>query len=239
MPDPAKRPTRGSPEWQQIEKIYAKHFYRPDMQAVRAVYAGFAAHQLTGQPVWPMLVGPPGSLKTVLLQSLRGQPDTYIIDKITDKTLISGYVPSTPGPSADCGLLSRVGSSFRLIIPDFSTILSISRENRVSVLSDFRRLYDGHIRKEFGSGSSVTSREWNGRATLITAGTSDVDRHYSVFASLGERFVLIRWPRAGIEAARKAIYQDMTVIEADLCRVVGPLFMGLKEQIGRASCRER
>ena len=50
--------------WQHVCAVFTRHFDNPDMQAVRAVYACFVAHGLTGQPVWPLLVGPPGSLKT-------------------------------------------------------------------------------------------------------------------------------------------------------------------------------
>lgn len=56
--------------WQRIEEVLDSNYFKPDLQAVRAFYAAIAAHTLTGQPVWPMLVGPPGSMKTELLMGL-------------------------------------------------------------------------------------------------------------------------------------------------------------------------
>jgi hypothetical protein len=218
--------------WQRVEKVYTDHFHNPDMQAVKAVYSSFAAHNLAGQPVWPLLVGPPGSLKTVLLMSLDGLPETHIIDTITPKTFISGYKSDSfqeEEQKKSSGLLFRIGSSGKIICPDFSTILSINRDHRASILSDLRRIYDGMLRKEFGMGQDdMAVREWRGRITFMAAGTGDVDRHYSVFASLGERFLLIRWPRAGIDAAKRAVKQDMRLVQREVAEAVHPLFDDLE-----------
>jgi len=193
------------------------------MQAVKAVYASYAAHGLTGQPVWPLLVGPPGSLKTVLLMSLDGLPETHVIDQLTPKTFISGYKPDSFKVEKPADLLFRIGSSGKIICPDFSTILAINRDHRASILSDLRRIYDGMLHKEFGTGEDM-SREWRGRITFMAAGTGDVDRHFAVFASLGERFALIRWSRAGREAAQRAIKQDTAKVQQEVSEVAHSLF---------------
>lgn len=222
---------RGVSNWNEVERVYTTNFDKPDMQAVRAVYAAFAAHPLAGQPVWPLLVGPPGSLKTVLLTSLDGLPETYIIDQLTPKTFISGYRPNDEeGEEQPSGLLFRIGDTGKIICPDFSTILAINREHRASILSDFRRIYDGCLRKEFGTGGNMKEREWRGRITFMAAGTGDVDRHYSLFSSLGERFLLIRWPRSGMEAAQRAVTQDMKVVQQQVCDAVRSLLSGLEGQ---------
>lgn len=216
------------PVWSRVESVFHRNFDHPDMEAVRRVFACFAAHDLTGQPVWPLLVGPPGSLKTVPLMSLDGLPETHIIDQLTPKTFISGYRPESFTDEKPAGLLFRIGSSGKLICPDFSTILAINRDHRSSILSDLRRIYEGMLHKEYGTGQDMKVREWRGRITFMAAGTADVDRHYSVFASLGERFVLIRWPRAGMEAAQRAVKQDMRAVQEEVSSAVYPLFDGIR-----------
>jgi len=218
-----------STPWTRVIAAFNRHFDKPDFEAVKAVYGCFAAHQLKGQPCWPLLIGPPGSLKTALLMGLDGLPGTHIIDQITPKTFISGYKPEgSDDDERPAGLLFRIGDSGKIICPDFSTILAINRDHRASILSDLRRIYDGMLHKEYGTGHDTTVREWRGRITFMAAGTGDVDRHYSVFASLGERFVLIRWPRAGFEAAQRAIKQDAAVVKQQVCDVVHLLFEGLE-----------
>ena len=72
-----------------------------------------------------------------------------------------------------------------------------------------RRIYDGHLRKEYGTDEDRKEHEWKGRITFAVATTDEVDRHYSVFQSLGERFVMIRWGRpGGVEAALRAMNQN-------------------------------
>lgn len=224
-------PPSAAGNWQSVVKVFKRHFDKPDIQAIKAVYASFAAHSLQGQPVWPLLVGPPGSLKSVLLMSLDGLPETHIIDQLTPKTFISGFVPdSACEDDQPAGLLFRIGKSGKIICPDFSTILSMNRDHRGSIFSDLRRIYDGMLRKEFGTpGGDMNSREWRGRITFLAAGTGDIDRAYSVFGSLGERFVLIRWSRAGFEAAQRAVTQDIGGVNKEVADAVRELFNGLSD----------
>jgi hypothetical protein len=81
-----------------------------------------------------------------------------------------------------------------------------------------RRIYDGELRKEFGTGSSVA---WKGRITFIAAVTEEIDRYYGFNQSLGERFIYFRWSRAGgqnhgDDAALVAMNQDRKAVEAEV-----------------------
>jgi hypothetical protein len=161
-----------------------------------------------------------------------------MIDQITPRTFISGLTPEPRFDREDgedreeeppAGLLFRIGPSGKIICADFSTILAINRDHRASILSDLRRIYDGRLRKEFGSGRSLKERQWAGRITFLAAGTGDVDRHYAVFASLGERFVLIRWPRAGMEAAQRAVKQNQPLVKREISEAAHLLFGDLAQ----------
>lgn len=220
---------RVSTNWERVESVLITHHNKPDLQAARAVYAAVAAHRLKGPPVWPMLVGAPGSMKTELLSGLNEQPNVRFVDQITPQTFISGQIRQKGDESeVPAGLLHRIGPEGILVYADFSTILGMKAEARASILADMRRIYDGELNKEFGTADSLQARSWKGRITFVVAATPDVDRYYSVFQTLGERFVMIRWPRAGgIETALTAMNQDGKQAKAELRAAVDQLLKGL------------
>ena len=209
-----------------VEEVLRTHFYRPDVQGVRAVYAAVAAHRLSGQPVWPMLVAPPGSLKTETLDALQGLPKVHFIDSVTPNTFISGQIQEGKKRGLPPSLLDRLGKSAILVYADFGTVLGMNRERRGSVLADMRRIYDGRLRKEFGTSEPVP--EWQGRITFAVAATPDVDRYHSIFQTLGERFVMIRSHRpGGVDAALQAMNQDVRRVKEELRQAVHDLFAGI------------
>ena len=211
--------------WKNVESTLKTHYHEPDLAAALAFYSCIAAHGLDGQPVWPMLVGPPGSMKTELLSGLHDEPHAHFIDQITPQTFISGYIRQNKSDDdRPSGLLHRIGKSGIVVYPDFSTVLAMKPDARASILADMRRIYDGELRKEFGTADSLKQRSWTGRITFAVGATPDVDRCYSVFQTLGERFVMIRWPRAGgIDAALAAMDQDSTTARSDLKSAVTAL----------------
>lgn len=228
--DPARQNGRES-DWDHVVSVLRKHFYEPDIEAARVLYAAVAAHALNGQPVWPMAVAPPGSMKTELIRALQDLDRVHAIDAVTSKTFLSGQIKDGRGnkkTDRKSSLLHRVGDNGIILCPDFSTVLSIKSEDRNSVLADMRRIFDGELRKEFGT--SEPAVEWKGRITFVVAVTEDIDKHYSVIQSLGDRFVMVRWGRAGEEAAIKAMTQDVETVRNDLKRAVHSLFGSLTPQ---------
>jgi hypothetical protein len=157
-------------------------------------------------------------MKTELLTALYGLPNVFLVDQITPSTFISGQLEDPKKKSkSPPGLLHRIGPDGIMVCADFSTILGINRNHRASILADLRRIYDGHLRKEFGTAENPQWREWQGRISFFVGATPDVDAHYGVFQSLGERFVMVRWPRpGGIEAALRAMNQDRVAAKKEL-----------------------
>lgn len=106
----------------------------------------------------------------------------------------------------------------------------MNHDKKASVLADMRRIYDGSLRKEFGTAAKLEDRSWKGRITFVVAVTGEIDRHYAIFQTLGERFVMVRWPRAGgVETALRAMNQDSTEARNDLKEAVHALFRRLSE----------
>jgi hypothetical protein len=207
------------------------HYHDPDVEAAWVLYSAVAAHFLTGPPVWLMVVAPPGSMKTELMQALDGVAGVSLIDRLTPNTLLSGQIeddkahkPGRKSPS----LLHRLGERPIIICPDFTTVLSMKAEPRGIILADLRRIYDGRIRSEYGTAGNLAEREWRGRLTFLAATTPDVDRYYSMFQTMGERFLMVRWHRAGgIDAAVEAMNQNREVAKRDLKEAVNQLFKHL------------
>ena len=218
---------REAASWAHVERVMQQHFHEPDLQGARAVFAAIAAHRLAGQPVWPMIVAPPGSGKTETLDALQGLPEVHFIDSVTANTFISGQILQN-GKERSPSLLKRLGKSGILICADFSTVLGMPPDKRTTVLADLRRIFDGHLRKEFGT--SEGAQEWSGRITLAVATTPDVDRHWAIFQSLGERFVMVRWHRPdGRQAAIRAMNQDVQGAKHELREAVHGLLAALPD----------
>ena len=191
-----------SRKWERVVELLNSTYDQPDIEGARVVYSAMAAHRLPGQPVWLLVIGPSGSGKSESLNTLDGLPGVHMIDQVTKRTFISGLVDNE-----DAGLLPRIGPEGVLIVPDFSTILELNRDERGSILADLRKIYDGRLTKEFGTGQS---RSWTGRITLLAACTEAIDRQQTVFQSLGERFVRLRLPRPdGIRAGLSAMAQGL------------------------------
>jgi hypothetical protein len=220
--------------WRKVKTVLLTHYHKPQIAGARSLFSAVAAHRLKGQPVWPMMVAPPGSIKTELVESLDGVPGVHFVDTVTPHTFISGQIedhkkPGNQEPKAPASLLHRIGPDGILVCPDFSTVISMNADHRGSVLADLRRIYDGRLCKEFGTAEKLQERKWEGRITFIAAATPDVDMHYAIFTTLGERFVMVRWHRpGGIEAALKAMNQDRQAAKQALREAVH----GLLKSIG-------
>jgi hypothetical protein len=199
------------------------NFYKPDVQAAKILYAAIAGHRLAGQPIWPMLIAPPGSLKTELLKSLSQQPHIYSVDSITPRTFLSGQFGNRPGEQSS--LLHRIGPSGIILIPDFSTILSKRVEERGQIYADMRRIFDGELEKHFGTRDG--SVKWSGRITIAVAATPSVDGYLSFEGALGDRFVRVRMERADVRAALFAQKLDFVKVRAAMNDAAGKLFAGL------------
>ncbi len=206
--------------WDEVEAALLSHYCEPDLEAVRVILAAVAAHILPGPPVWIMLVGPPGTLKTELFNAI---PGARLIDKLTPSTFVSGQVGKKNAP---VGLLHRVGKSAILAYPDFSTVLEMHSDKRGEILAQMRRIYDGRLASDVGHDTG--DPPWEGRITFLVATTGIVDIYYSVFQTLGERFVMARWHRPpGEESALEAMNQNIAEARADLKEAVHGLLKTL------------
>jgi hypothetical protein len=197
-----------SDQWQHIVDLLRANYENPDIQAARLICSAVAAHALKRfSPAWVLAIAPPGSMKTDLLESLRELPNVHFVDEITTKTFISGKVDE-PGikRTRPASWLHRIGSDGIVVAADFSTFTADPKSLQV-ILAQLRRIYDGNYAREFGTDENGDERSWKGRLTLFAGAVPDIDRHYHLFQKLGERFLRLRWPRAGgVQAALRAMH---------------------------------
>jgi hypothetical protein len=196
-----------APPFAALDSTLQRYFYKPDTQAIRIVLGAIKAHYLEiGDPAWLFVVAPPGSGKTTIsIAGASGLPQVISLSDFTENTFLSGFYQH-----ADAGLLERLGPGKKenntystvgngiFLAKDFTTVLSMRREKRAAILSQLREIHDGSFKRNFGTGEE---KNWTGRVSIIAAVTPALDRHYSVFSTLGERFLQLRWHRPDSEEA--------------------------------------
>jgi hypothetical protein len=201
------QPTDHHDPFTELNSVLTKWFYKPDLQAVRIVLGAIKAHYLKiGDPAWLFLVAPPASGKsTMSLMGASGLAEVQTLSDFTENTFLSGFYGHK-----DPGLLEKLGTTAKngnisvsngnavFLAKDFTTVLSMRREKRGTILSQLREIHDGTFRRDFGTGET---KIWQGRVTIVAAVTPVLDRYFSVFSVLGERFLQIRWHRPDSEEA--------------------------------------
>ena len=209
--------------WMAVENSLRKNFENPDIEAAKLLFASVAAHRIVQYPpAWIMAIAPSGSMKTALLDTLQDLPSVHFVDEVTANTFISGYTGKQEQsekkkqrenkPCAPASYLHRLGQEAILIAADFSTVLAMDKRKRPVILAQLRRIYDGHFSREFGTGENLSEGTWKGRLTLLAGVTPEVDKHFTLLQSLGERFVRVRWPRAGgVLTGLRAMRQQSSV----------------------------
>ena len=221
-----------------LEALLNKWYYKPDLQAIRIVLGAINAHYLKiGDPAWLFLIGPPGSGKTTItIFGASGLPQVQLIGDLSENTLLSGfYGKQKPGLLEKLGKTARHGDTYTtqgdgiFLVKDFTTVLSMRREKRAAILAQLREIHDGEFKRDFGTGQS---KIWRGRLSTIAAVTPAIDRHYSVFTTLGERFLQLRWSRPDSEVAGEwAIDQQGKEgnIRREAKAIVGKIFAGAEK----------
>ena len=211
--------------WEAVEYTLCKHYHNPDLQAARAVYAAAAIHHYgVRPPVWLMLIAPPGSMKTQLLDALTTMPGVHPVDMLTKNTFLSGQI-GTGGNRKSSSLLHRIGKSGIITFADFSTILGMRWDDCNTIFSQMRRIYDGRLNKEYGTADGDT--EWEGHVTFLAACTNNIERFQQQMKGLGERFTQIAMPRGSRRAAIAAITQDKHACTSELREAVQKLLASL------------
>jgi len=164
---------------------YRTHLYLPDSGLLDIIFGTLLANRIEGDPVWTLLVAPPGGTKTELLRSLAGSPLVYFLSTLTPRTLASG---GTAVGGGDASLLPKLNGR-TLVLKDFTTILSLPQPQRDEIFGTLREAYDGTFQKCWGTGESKT---YNSKFGVLAGVTPVVERFSGSASVLGERFIRYR-----------------------------------------------
>lgn len=211
-------------------EAFSKWLWLPDTGALDVVLGTVAANRLDdGDPVWTLLVGPPGGGKSELLNSISYLEDAHPTGTLTEAALLSGTPKKEHDSSAKGGLLRSIGDRGIIVCKDFGSVLSMNRDARAGVLAALREVFDGSWTRHVGTDGGKTLA-WAGKVGLVGGCTPTIDRHHAVMGAMGERFTLYRLPdvdsdiqardalrHAGRERAmRKELAEASRLVVADL-----------------------
>jgi hypothetical protein len=163
-----------------------KYFwYGPgDELMVDAVLATIATRKWRTYPCWLLIMAPPGSGKTDLIDRIE-HPNVISISQVTPKSLASGW----RGAGGKDPSLLNIANRKVIIIKDFTSILTSPRESRDAIIGILRDAYDGSHSAVFGNIGLVSYKT---HFTVIAAVTPIYEHFYSVTQQLGERFLIFR-----------------------------------------------
>jgi hypothetical protein len=163
-----------------------------DLGVINANLCAAACEQLDGDPPWLLTIAGSGSAKTETVAPFAAVPRAVMASTISSEgALLSATSNKERTKDATGGLLRRVGDRGLLIVKDFTSTLSMSRDARAAVLAALREIYDGRWDRNVGTDGGKT-RTWQGRIVVLGASTSKYDHAHTVIAAMGDRFCLSR-----------------------------------------------
>jgi hypothetical protein len=170
---------------------YRKWMFVKDDGLIKVSLATFAANLCDGDPVWLMIVGGSSSGKTETISPLSALPYGRLVGTLTESSFLSGSPKRDTAKDASGGLLREVGSFGVLLFKDFTSILSIHHDKRISVLAALREIYDGAWTRDIGTDGG-RKLEWRGKMGIIACCTDAIESAHAVSGAMGERFMRYR-----------------------------------------------
>jgi hypothetical protein len=139
-----------------------------DLGTLDAMLAVAASERLSGDPAWLLIISGPGNAKTETVQATSGIGAIVVSTLTSDAALLSGTPKKNRSKNATGGLLRQIGERGILAIKDVTSILSMNRDLRTTVLGALREIHDGHWVRNVGSDGGLTLT-WKGRIVVIGA----------------------------------------------------------------------
>lgn len=178
-----------------LEDVVSKFretMYLPDPTPIYVVLATVAANRLPGWPVWLLLIAPPSSGKSGLLDSLMDLRETVAVGTLTVAGLITGRWDEKEKKVKIDGLLhNEIGDEGLLVVSDMSQLLSAPAEQRAGVWSLCREMFYGRVQRHFGG----HGYRWTGHLGFTGGATESI--YDEDLGLVGDRFVYFQMRRAG------------------------------------------
>lgn len=153
--------------------------------AMAISFATIFAQRIPGDPIWMLLVGPPGSGKSLLLKCFGSMEACVFISKLTATSFVSGYKTED---GSDPSLLARIQNK-TLVVKDFTCIKSMPLETQQQLYGLLRDASDGRVDVPHGN---AENREYKGVWFSILGGVTDII-HGDNRSAMGERFLKLEF----------------------------------------------
>ena len=182
-----------------ILTTFRKWLHIEDEDSLDIIIASALGSLCPGDPLWTLVIAPPGGGKTEVVRALNG-PHVYPLDTITSKTLVSGL--REKGKKETYGILPDLDGKL-LVIKDLTVMLQQSAaRGDETVFAQLRSAYDGEYSAAHGSGHKL--QHYKATFGIVAAVTPIVDRYRALNSSLGERFISVRIEQNPTASIRKA-----------------------------------
>lgn len=219
---------------------YEELLFKPDIEALDVAMATILANRVGGDPVAIFLVLASASGKSETIMAFADLPDTYWVSTITPNTLASGLDSQHSEGGRETALLSNLDAEGKrtLLLKEFGSILSMRPDERKELIGQLRDILDGYYKKSFGTGKVV---EWRGTLGMLAGVVPKIETQYSVIASLGDRWLMVRpnMPEDRLELAMEAMDRvgDEEELRKELREAMAGLFSILDEtDLGKVTC---
>ena len=169
----------------ELYKVYRKWFQIEDTNRIDVVLATALSQKLKDDPLWLILVGPSGDMKSGQLTALLNYKPVQPIHNLTSKALVNGYRDKDKYPDLAPSLHDKI-----VIFPDMAQLLKLPTNEKGEVWGQLRDLYDGLAGKVSGQGAN---KRYSGLfVTLLGASTNAIDGQLLIHQDLGTRELIYR-----------------------------------------------
>lgn len=204
---------------QELKDEICKYQYFEDTRIIDIALASIIATRLSlGDPIWLIVIGASSGGKSQILRPLAMTDEKYMhrVDDLTENTFLSAS-KKTKGQEEEKSLLLRIGSRGIIVISDLTVLFSKAKEQRATILSQFRMIYDGEMTKF--SGNSEFPLTWKGSLGVISGSTPSIYSHFEEVADMGERFIYYRMKDFDSEKATR-LAMKRTIYGKELDRLL-------------------
>jgi len=182
-----------SPKLERVIETFRRYLHLPDPTPLVVALATVAANLKPGDAVWLLLLGPPSCGKTEILNSTLGLPNMFEASTLSEASLLSGTPAKDVSKQATGGLLREIGQFGILVLKDFTSVLSMPREQRAQLLAALREIYDGSWTRRLGT-DGARRFHWHGKLGFLAGCTDEIEDCHAVISSMGDRYVRLRMP---------------------------------------------
>ena len=204
----------------EINKKIDDYAFLPEKDLIKLISGFCLTCKTPCNPLWLFIAAGSAAGKTMIIELFEKVPGFTQIDNLTANSFQSG-MKRTDKPASF--LKRMVGSPF-IVFKDFTTMLSKNPETLADIMGQLRVIYDGSSVKL--TGGLEEQQTWNGKISMLGAGTGVLYSKNEQFADMGQRMVMYQFDQANDydisnflyhhqKTDRKAIKENIQIMIAD------------------------